>query len=369
MKGALKVGKLSGIGVYVHWTFSFIMLYIAYQVMSQGGDMWAIIRGEIFLLLLFLCVVLHEMGHALAARKYGVDTLHIVLYPIGGIASLERIPEKPFEEFIVAIAGPMVNVGIAFGLGLYIYLFAGVPFVEEDATPFITLLDTFDKFIFALMATNVGLVLFNAIPAFPMDGGRILRSLLAMKVGRIKATKVASILGQIFAIGFVVYGFLSTPFQPFIIVIGVFVYLSAMAENRMVSSQSNLSGFKVSDAMRTNFVTINGESSFGDAVRLLLASAEDDFVVLQEDKPVGVLYRKNLMDALKNGQASTIAEITIRKIPFLKPEQDIQKVFQLMQQNRLHILPVVDESKYLIGVLDRRNLQDFIAVQGVTKNR
>lgn len=369
MKGALKIGRLSGIGVYIHWTFSFIMLYIAYQVTSQGGDLWAIIRGEIFLLLLFLCVVLHEMGHALAARKYGVSTLHIVLYPIGGIASLERIPEKPFEEFIVAIAGPMVNVGIAFGLGLYIYLYAGVPFIEEDSTPFITMLDTFDKFVFALMATNVGLVLFNAIPAFPMDGGRVLRSLLAMKVGRVKATKFASIIGQVFAIVFVAYGFLSTPFQPFIVVIGVFVYLAAMGENRMVANEFNLSGFKVEDAMRTSFVTVNSESSLGDAVRLLLASAEDNFVVLETNKPIGVLYRKNLMDALKTGQASTIAEITIRNIPFLQPEQDIQKVFQLMQQNRLHILPVVDESRYLIGILDRRNLQDFIAVQGATKNR
>ncbi len=369
MKGALRIGRLSGIGVYIHWTFTFIMLYIAYQVMSEGGDTWAIVRGEIFMLLLFLCVVLHEMGHALAARKYGVNTLHIVLYPIGGVASLERIPEKPFEEFVVAIAGPMVNVGIALGLGMYIYLFGSFSAISEDATTIVTMLDTFDKFILSLMVTNVFLVIFNAIPAFPMDGGRVLRALLAMKIGRVKATKIASIIGQVFAILFVAYGFLSTPFQPFIIVIGLFVYIAAMGENRMVYNESTLSGFKVQDAMRTQFATVKGDSTLSEAVKMLLASAEDDFVVVEENKPIGVLFRKNLMEAIKAENATIVSEIAVRQIPLLRPQQDIQTVFQLMQQKRLYMLPVVDESEQLIGVLDRRNLSDFIAVQDVTKNR
>ncbi|MEZ4887103.1 MAG: site-2 protease family protein [Chitinophagales bacterium] len=370
MKGALRIGKLSGIGVFIHWTFIFILLYIAYNVTKAGGDIWAILRGEIFLLLLYVCVVLHEMGHALAARKYGVRTLHIVLYPIGGIASLERIPEKPFEEFVVAIAGPMVNVGIAMGLGLYLYLFAGpTSFEESGSATLVTLLDTFDKFIFTLMWINIGLVGFNAIPAFPMDGGRVLRALLAMKIGRVKATQIASVIGQVFAILFVAYGFLTTPFQPFIVLIGIFVYIAAMGENRMVYTESKLSGFKVRDAMRTKFITLNGTDSLNEAVRVLLASAEDSFIVLQENKPIGVLYRKNLMEAIKNEETTTIADITVRKIPFLQAEQDIQEVFQFMQRSRIHILPVVDQSSQLVGVLDRRNLDDFIAVQDVTKTR
>ncbi len=369
MKGALKIGRLSGIGVYIHWTFSFIMLYIAYQISNEGGGTWDIIRGEIFLLLLYVCVVLHEMGHALAARKYGVDTAHIVLYPIGGVASLERIPENPFEEFIIAIAGPMVNVGIALGLGLYLYTFADAATLNSNATTFSEALDTFDEFVFILMFTNGALVAFNFIPAFPMDGGRVLRSLLAMKIGRLKATKFASAIGQIFAILFVIYGFLSDPFQPFIVLIGMFVYVAAMGENQMVYNESHLSGFQVKDAMRTQFVTISNTSSLEDAVKLLLAGAEDNFVVLEEDKPIGVLFRPHLMQAIKKGKVHMIADIVVKQIPYLNPNQDIQKVFQLMQQKRLHILPVVDDNRQLIGVLDRHNLNDFIAVQAVTKKR
>ncbi len=371
MKGALKIGKLSGIGVFIHWTFSFILLYVAYHTIENGGGIWDVLIGETFLLLLYLCVVLHEMGHALAARKYGVDTLHIVLYPIGGVASLERIPEKPFEEFIVAIAGPMVNVGIAFGLGLYLFTSSGIPFLSNinDLIEFANTLNPFDEFIAELAFLNLLLVAFNLIPAFPMDGGRVLRALLAMKISRVKATKIASIIGQIFAILFVFFGFLSDPIQPFMVLIGLFIYVAAMGENRMVYSESKLSGFKVQDVMRTNFMSINSNSYVGDAVKLLLSGSEDDFIVLEENKPIGVLFRKNLMTAVKANQVTTIADITIKEIPFLHPEQDIQKVFQLMQQKRLHILPVVDETRQLIGVLDRRNLNDFISIQDVTKNR
>lgn len=369
MKGALKVGKLSGIGVYIHWTFSFIMLYIAYQIDMEGGTTWDIIRGEAFLLLLYVCVVLHEMGHVLAARKYGVGTAHIVLYPIGGVASLERIPENPFEEFVIAIAGPMVNVGIALGLGMYLYAFADASIFTSNQGTFNGILSNFDSFISALMKVNFWLVLFNFIPAFPMDGGRVLRSLLAMKIGRLRATKIASAVGQVFAILFVIWGFLSDPFQPFIVLIGMFVYIAAMGENQMVHNESHLSGFQVRDAMRSQFATISSTSSLGDAVKLLLTGAEDNFVVLEENQPIGVLFRSHLMQAIKKGEVHTVAEIVVKKIPFLTPDQDIQNVFQLMQQKRLHILPVVDENRQLVGVLDRHNLNDFIAVQAVTKKR
>jgi len=370
MKGALKIGRLSGIGVYIHWTFSFILLYVAYQIMEDGGTVWEIAVGEVFLLFIYLCVVLHEMGHALAARKYGVNTLHIVLYPIGGVASLERIPEKPFEEFIVAIAGPMVNVGIALGLGLYIFASLDTPpLIMEEIIKFSNNLKPFDEFIVGLAFVNLMLVAFNLIPAFPMDGGRVLRALLSMKISRVKATKIASVIGQVFAIMFVFWGFLSEPIQPFMVLIGLFIYVAAMGENRMVQSESKLSGFKVQDVMRTNFVSINSNCYLADAVKLLLAGSEDDFVVLEENKPIGVLFRKNLMTAIKTNQVTTIADITIREIPFLHREQDIQKVFQLMQQKQLHILPVVDETGQLIGVLDRRNLNDFISIQDATKRR
>lgn len=370
MKGALRIGRLSGIGVYIHWTFTFIMLYIAYQVLSDGGNFWEVLKGEVFLLLLFVCVVLHEMGHALAARKYGVNTLHIVLYPIGGVASLEKIPEDPFEEFIVAIAGPMVNVGILLGLGLYIYLFLDFPpFSKEEILAFVANLNVFDEFVVGLAFVNGMLIGFNLLPAFPMDGGRVLRSLLAMKLGRVKATKVASIVGQVFAILFVAGGFLSTPFQPFIVFIGVFVYFAAMSENRMVYTESTLSGFAVQDAMRTQFVTVGSNDPVSTAVKLLLASAEDDFIVVEENKPVGILFRKNLMDAIKAENAGSILDIAVRPIPLLSPSQDLQTALHLIQRKRLNMLPVVDESEQLIGVLDRRNISDFIAVQDVTKNR
>ncbi|MBK8555366.1 MAG: site-2 protease family protein [Lewinellaceae bacterium] len=253
MRGSVKLFTMFGIPVHLHWSFGLIFLYALYIGYANSMDFLGTMWVMIFFISLFACVLLHEYGHSLTARRYGVQTQDIILTPIGGIARLERMPEKPVQEFLVAIAGPMVNVVIAFLmllLGMLLYqgdnwqLFTWAleqhisPELQESADVFEeTGLATswFLYFFTLLLITNLGLVVFNLIPAFPMDGGRIFRSLLAMRIGRVKATQVASIVGQVIAGLFVLYGFYAGAYT--LAFIGFFVFTMARAENSMVQAR------------------------------------------------------------------------------------------------------------------------------------
>ena len=198
MKWSWKIARLWGIDVYVHATFLLILAWVAYSYWVQFERLNAVVGGILFILALFACVVLHEYGHALMARRFGVKTRDITLYPIGGVARLERIPEKPIEELWVALAGPAVNVVIAILLGAYL--------VGTGAFQLSGLFSmTSGSFLPRLLAVNVMLVAFNLIPAFPMDGGRVLRALLAMRMDHLQATQIAATVGQgmAFVFGFV----------------------------------------------------------------------------------------------------------------------------------------------------------------------
>ena len=266
MKWSIKLGTFAGIGVYMHWTFLLLVGWIFFMHLGRGQSTAQAAAGVGFIHALFLCVVLHEFGHALTARRYGVKTRDITLLPIGGVARLERIPEKPTQEFWVAIAGPAVNVVIAVALFVVIIAFAQLGELFE-----VQLLK--GSFLVRLMWVNLFLVAFNLLPAFPMDGGRVLRALLATQLGRRRATAIAASVGQGMAIIFGIVGFL---YNPMLIFIAIFVYLGAQAEAGMVEMQSALAGLRVSDAMMTRFRTLTPEDSLEVAVKELLAGAQQD---------------------------------------------------------------------------------------------
>jgi Zn-dependent protease len=223
-----KLGKLFGIDVYVHWTFLLLVLYMAY---SRSGDgISAMVSIVALLCAAFGCVLLHECGHALMARRFGIPTLDITLYPIGGVARLARLGEKPWEEFWIAVAGPAVNVAIAGVLGLLLFLLQAPNLLAPDNP--VALFR--GRFAVDLFLINVGLVLFNMLPAFPMDGGRVLRALLSSKFGRLRATEIAAGLGTIFAIIFVVVGFHPDVRNPMLILVGGFAYIAGRQELWMV---------------------------------------------------------------------------------------------------------------------------------------
>ena len=370
MGGSLNIGKLAGIKIFVHWTFLILIAYIIFNGLSEGNNAMEITFHILLVLAVFACVVFHEMGHALAARRYGIGTRDITLLPIGGVASLESIPEKPKQELIVAIAGPMVNVVIALTLGLIATLFIDqTNFLPENIEGTLQHLN-FNTFVISLIMVNVMLVLFNAIPAFPMDGGRVLRAVLAMTMDRVKATQIAARIGQFIAILFVLAGLFYVK-NPFLILIGVFVFLGAAAEAQSVTTGSILTGFKVRDVIRTKYTLLNSSSTLKNAVDELLAGADQDFLVSENNSIAGILRRKDLLKALsENGNDSPITPYIIRNLPYLKLDDDIKGIYPMMQQNGFSLLPVLDVTGNLVGILDLENLAEFVMIRSaiVSKN-
>jgi Zn-dependent protease len=225
MKGAFRIGSYRKIGVYIHWTFLLLLFWVGGSSFFDGSSWDAIFEEIGFILMVFLCVLLHEFGHALSAARYGIPTKDITLLPIGGLARLEKIPERPWHELVVAIAGPAVNVGIIIVLGVLMYFGKGLPLGMDIFSV------ESNSLLVNLLLVNISLVVFNMIPAFPMDGGRILRSLLAMKLSKTKATVIAVRIGQVISIGFVVFGWF---YSPMLILIGIFIFMGAKAELKYI---------------------------------------------------------------------------------------------------------------------------------------
>jgi Zn-dependent protease len=223
MGSSLKVASVFGIEVRINVSFLFLLGFFWFRFYQVGGVSGAV-QGVVYILILFACVTLHEFGHAFAARAFGIQTRDITLYAIGGVARLNRIPEKPWQELIVAIAGPLVNVVIAAALFLVTNVSSGFQQLELLESPRIALLD---KVAWA----NVFLILFNLIPAFPMDGGRVLRALLAMVTPYTRATQIAAWIGQGLAIAFVIFGFF---YSPILVFIGFSIFVGAQQEAAMV---------------------------------------------------------------------------------------------------------------------------------------
>jgi Zn-dependent protease len=353
MKWSLKLGRFAGIDVYIHTTFLLLIGWVAFTYWLQTRTMAGTLEGIAFLLVLFLCVVLHEYGHALTARRYGIRTRDITLLPIGGLARLERIPEKPIEEFWVALAGPAVNVVIA--AALFIYLS-----VTRTLEPFTGLSMTGGPFIERLMSVNLSLVLFNIIPAFPMDGGRVFRALIAMRTDYTRATHIAAVIGQ--GIAFL-FGFIGLFTNPFLVFIALFVWIGAAQEASMVQMKSALSGLPVGRAMLTNFEMLSPQDTLARAVQLVLDGSQQDFPVREGESVVGILPRGDLVTALSTRDQNTpVSEIMRRDFDIVHPGDMLEPAFARLQACDCHIFPVIQD-KRLVGLLTMENIGEFLMLQ------
>jgi len=353
MRWSWKLGTIAGIGLYVHSTFVLILAWVAYIFYVQDGQLLSALVGIVFTLALFACVVLHEFGHALTARRFGYQTRDITLLPIGGVARLERMPEDPAQEFAVAIAGPLVNVAIA-GVLAVLLLAAGIPFGPS------TLIITQGNFVGQLMWVNLWLAVFNMVPAFPMDGGRVLRALLARRMPFTQATLVASSVGQGLAF---VFGFLGLLINPFLILIAVFVYMAASEEAAVVQMRSVFTGISVDHAMLTHFHTLQVHDTLRRAVELLLSGSQHDFPVMDGNRQVGVLTRDALMRALRErGEDSWVGEAMqpgIEAIPLMTP---LSIAVQRLQGMNAPLLVVEDEGRNPVGILTRDRIGEYVMI-------
>ena len=353
MSGSWRIGRIAGIHVYVHFTFLLLLGWVAISHYLAHGDLAEAMSGLAFILALFGIVVLHELGHALAARRYGIRTRDITLLPIGGVARLERMPEDPWQELVVAVAGPAVNVVLAAGIYLGSALGRGVGSIGDSARVGGGLLDQ-------LFWVNVSLVAFNALPAFPMDGGRVLRALLAMRLDYVRATQVAASIGQGMA---VLFAFLGLFFNPFLIFIGLFVWLGAAQEASMVQMRSALAGIPVRRAMITEFQILRPDDTLDQAVEHIRSGLRQDFPVVEDGRLVGVLTRSDLTAALgRHGPGARVREIMRRDFVTVDPRDMLQTALARLQDCDCHTLPVVRDGR-LLGLVTADNLAEVLMIQ------
>lgn len=354
MGGSFTLFHVGGTAVRIHPTFFLLLAWIAVVHWMQGGPEQAI-SGVIFIIILFVCVVLHEFGHIAAAARYGIKTPDVTLLPIGGVASLERMPEKPGQEIVVALAGPAVNLVIA----LVLVAILGVQFDMG----LITRLDDVQSSLTArVAAANVALLVFNLIPAFPMDGGRVLRALLALRLGYTRATQVAAFIGQGVAI---LFGFLGLLGNPFLVLIAVFIFLAASAEAGYVQARDLTRGYLASDAMITQFQSLGPMATADDAATLLLRTTQQEFPILDGGEHLrGVLTRKALIDTLKDrGGETPVLEIMMSDVPTIPANACLEGIYPKLQRAPSGIVGVVDAQQRFIGYITLENLSEMVMIR------
>lgn len=350
MRWSLTLGTFKGTAVRIHVTFLLLLLWIAFSAYRAGGPA-AAGASVILIALIFACVVLHEFGHILVARRYGVYATEVTLLPIGGVANLDRMPEKPSQELLVALAGPAVNIVIAIALFLVIGAIDSSALTEID-NPSVNL-------FVRLAGANLFLAIFNLLPAFPMDGGRVLRAALAMWMPRSDATRIAALIGQGFAF---LLGFLGLFGNPLLVFIAIFVYIAASAEAQMTVVHEAARGLKVEDAMETRIATISWGADIGESVETLLATAQEEFPVLDASGRLrGILSRSDIIEALKtNERSSPIAPFVRKDVPTIEAGASLDKAIDEFAASAS--MGVVDRSGALIGMLTRQSIAEVVLI-------
>jgi Zn-dependent protease len=353
MSWSWKVARIAGIDVYVHATFVMLLGWIAVVHWYDDRSITAVVQGLGFVLALFACIVLHEYGHALTAARYGIKTRDITLLPIGGVARLERMPDQPMQELWVALAGPAVNVVIA------VLLFAWLQ-VSGDWQSVDELSMSRGGFLERLMVINGALVLFNMLPAFPMDGGRVLRALLATRLTYTRATELAAWIGQAMAILFAVVGLFANPFLMFV---ALFVWIGAGQEASMVQMRSALAGIPVRDVMLTDFRTLDPTNTLGDAVDLIMSGSQQDFPVVQAGSVNGMLTRSDLVAALaRHSRDAPVSEVMQRDTQIAHAAEMLETVLARLQDREFQTMPVVQHDT-LVGLLTMDNVGEFLMIK------
>ena len=350
--------RVAGILVRIHVTFLLLLAFLGYTYYRVGGT--AVATSQLaFVLLLFGCVLLHEFGHAIAAKAFGIRTPDITLLPIGGVARLERMPDKPVQEMIVALAGPAVNVAIA--LGLFVVVgFRGAIDLQN--------LERGDMLV-QLMVINVWLVLFNLLPAFPMDGGRVVRAVLATRMNYARATQIAATIGQGCAF---IFGFWALTQGPvLLILIAIFIYIGASQEAAVAQMKDVSRGLPVSSAMVREFRTLSADAPIEDAVDALLATSQHDFPVVDRmGGVVGVLLRNDLVSALRrHGPTVRVGEVMRRGVPTVTTGTCFNEAFRMMQESGVPALPVLDPAGRLVGLLTPENVTELMMIHSALPGR
>lgn len=352
MGSSWKICRVAGIPIYVHWTFFILIAFVIYGHWSEGQSLAATAEGVGFILALFGCVVLHELGHAVTAQQFGVPTTDITLLPIGGVARLQRIPENPAQELAIALAGPLVNIVIAGGLWL-----GGIrlPASPQDPQHLVQA-----QFLPKLLELNLFLALFNLLPAFPMDGGRVLRALLALRLEYGRATRVAATVGQFVAI---LFAFVGLQGNLMLLLIALFVWVGAASEAAQVQERIALRNIPVRQAMLTEYSSLAPEDTLGHAAELLLAGSQHDFPVVSDGHALGVLARADLLSGLAQaGREARVAEFQRPQLGTIEADSPIVPAMNRLRENNEPCLQVVEDGRP-VGLLTLENIGEYLMVR------
>jgi Zn-dependent protease/CBS domain-containing protein len=360
-----RLGRVAGIDVYVHATFALLLVYVGVVYYAPRHEWRDVLAGLAFILCLFAVIVLHELGHALTARRYGIKTRDITLLPIGGVARLERMPDDPKQELLVALAGPAVNVVLAAVLfAALVALGRGVETREQLAAQLST---AGGNLLVQLFAANVFLAVFNLLPAFPMDGGRVLRAALAMRLDYVRATRIAAGVGQWMAVAFGLFGILSG--NIFLVVIALFVWTGAAAEAGMVQFKAGLAGVPVGRAMVRHFATLAPDDTLAAAARHVLDGFQHDFPVVAGGKVVGVLPRDDLLAGLtRAGPDGRVADVMRTDFRTADPREMVEPTVERLKATACPVLPVLRDGQ-LVGLLTADNIAELVMIREAVRGR
>lgn len=354
MRWSFRIATLFGTEVRIHVTFLLLVTWyglISWRIGGEEAAVWAVA----FLLLVFASVLFHEFGHVLAARRYGIRTPDILLSPIGGLARLERLPEEPRQELVVALAGPAVTALLAGALWAARHL-------SGDTTPLWVFEPGREHLAPALLRANLVLLAFNLLPAFPMDGGRVLRALLASRRGLVAATRTAARIGQVFAVGF---GLLGLVYSPFLLIIAAFIFLAAEAEANAVETRAAGAGMTAAAMMITQLRTLPVYAPLAEAVALLLAGEQREFPVVDNDGRLeGLLTRDHLIRGLSHhGAEAPVSVVMATDVEGVPPSLPFAAVLERMRAGGLAALPVVTPDGTVVGMVTADNITDLLLVR------
>jgi Zn-dependent protease/CBS domain-containing protein len=360
MSWSLKLLRINGIPIRIHFTFLLVVVWAAYIGFEDGAEGWVRNVGFMvaFVLLLFLCVLLHELGHSLVAQLFGVKVVDITLLPIGGLARMTKMPERPYQEFVMAAAGPATNIALAVGLSLVAVAWLGpgkilsLALSSEMLQSFLS--DSGGQTLLALLIlNNVFLAVFNLIPAFPLDGGRMLRSFLAALISHRRATSIASYVGQILALVLGLYSLLNSDL--FLGLIAVFIFMGAWQEREQARQQVDLHGLRVRQAMQPVGLRLHPVQTIGDVATQAASAPQATFLVIDGERLVGILTRSDLLSALsKPGPAARVGQRMHREIPQFAPDDPLTDASDRLSQGPG--AAVVVEAGQAIGTLSRTDL-------------
>ncbi|MCS6790635.1 MAG: site-2 protease family protein [Bacteroidia bacterium] len=366
---SLRIATVAGIPVYIHWSFWLLLGWIIVSSFFAQGFNLSYLGARLLLMGgLVLSVILHELGHALAAKGFGIPTKDITMYPFGGVASLSRIPEKPIQELIVALAGPAVNF-LLIGIFNSLLHLLGEPELSTLSALLLYEKGTFpplEVWLGALSGMNLVLALFNLLPAFPMDGGRVLRALLATQMPYVKATRIAAFVGQAFAVLFILGGIYLTPV---LILVGFFVFLAATQEKRYTEERSHLHGSTVADALLREVPVLPVGGYLEDAIRALLNSQARSFLIVgYQGEPVGSLSREQIIEALSEGKgrSTPIYEVMDTQMLIVPPTLPLQAGYNLLHEHQKPFLVVMQQDQ-LLGIVDAENIAEFLLIRQAEK--